>query len=253
MPSARHRRRSRVTLKSRLGPQQGFTLLELIVGVTIFSMITVVLYSGFRIGVRSWEAGEARAEGTEEIRIVEGFLRDYLRKAVPLRTKRGGRTALQFEGREDSLHFIAEMPPHLGFGGLYELSLTVTEQDGERGLSMTRRLLHPDVEERLDVGEDNDRGVVDTRMLVEGVDTAEFAYYGSSKAGDTPEWRNSWTEARNLPVLVRLRVSTQPAAVWPELIVRLRVDGAPVQRPDVNSSVERPRGLTDVITNMAKR
>lgn len=56
----------------RLGGDCGFTLLELIISLTITTLVVLVIYSAFSMGVRVWER---QGEGNEELRREEVMLR----------------------------------------------------------------------------------------------------------------------------------------------------------------------------------
>ncbi|MBL8254338.1 MAG: type II secretion system protein, partial [Candidatus Competibacter sp.] len=55
--------------------QSGFTLLELVVAITLVGLILVVLYSGLRLGLNGSDSGEQRAEATNRLRLAYEFLR----------------------------------------------------------------------------------------------------------------------------------------------------------------------------------
>jgi len=38
--------------------RDGFTLLELLISMTILAMIVVIIFGAFRVGIRAWEKGE---------------------------------------------------------------------------------------------------------------------------------------------------------------------------------------------------
>lgn len=204
--------------------QRGFTLLEALVGITIFSLVVVALYAGFRLGVRSWDAGEQAHATTSELRLASGFIRRQLSQAFPLAVSTGSAWRLWFEGSAERVVFVSEMPAHLGEGGMYELTLSVDESDDGERLMVSRRLLHPDVEEGAAGTRD------EKRPLLEGLESARFDYYGSLHADGEPTWQASWDNAQRLPSLVRLRVTSRSAGPWPEMLVRLPTDGVRYQR-----------------------
>jgi general secretion pathway protein J len=216
--------------------EQGFTLLELLVGITVFSLIVVAVYSGLRLGTRSWEAGEAKSVTSNQIRLVDGFIRRQLTKAYPVLTRvQNSGWQLQFEGTENGVRFITDMPLHLGLGGLYEVGLTVTEEGEERKMMFTRQLFHPD---RRGTSVDDD---IDETVLIDDLVGAEFGYFGATQENLQSKWHPTWDSMPRLPTLVRVRTTSQAVGEWPELIVRLRVDG-----PRYESTVDVDGDLSQI-------
>jgi len=44
---------------------RGFTLLELLISLTILSLVTVLIFGAFRMGIRAWEKGERNIDGRQ--------------------------------------------------------------------------------------------------------------------------------------------------------------------------------------------
>jgi general secretion pathway protein J len=90
--------------------EQAFTLLELLISMTILSVIVVIILSGFRIGTRSWEAGERRIEKNQRLRMAAAQLTEELRSAFALKVKGTVEDEEKpygaFVGESDSLKFI---------------------------------------------------------------------------------------------------------------------------------------------------
>lgn len=90
--------------------EQAFTLLELLISMTILSLIVVIILSGFRIGTRSWEAGERRIEKNQRLRMAAAQLTEELRSAFALKIKGEVEDEEKrygaFVGESDSLKFI---------------------------------------------------------------------------------------------------------------------------------------------------
>ena len=42
--------------------QGGFTLLELLIAITLLGLILVLLFGGLRLGMRSWDAGQLNVD-----------------------------------------------------------------------------------------------------------------------------------------------------------------------------------------------
>jgi prepilin-type N-terminal cleavage/methylation domain-containing protein len=54
--------------------EKGFTLIEVLISLTILAMIMGVIMGGFRLGIQSWETGEKRLEEQQRMRCVFDIL-----------------------------------------------------------------------------------------------------------------------------------------------------------------------------------
>lgn len=191
--------------------QAGFTLLELIVAITLMGLVLVVLYSGLRLGLNSWDGGEQRAEATNRVRLAQEFLRRQLMQSITAyhvneRQERG----VVFAGRPDGIEFVAPMLAQLGQGGVYRVRIDAA--DGRLWIRW-RPYLPTDPE----AGEERETA------LLEGVSDVEWAYFGPEQEQppeSLPRWRTDWTNTQQRPQLVRLnlRLSGEP---WPDLVTAL--------------------------------
>lgn len=204
----------------------GFTLIELLIALTLFGLISVVLFGGLRFGTRAWEAGHARAERLEEVQAVQALLRRHIAQAVvPGATggqSTGSEATTAFAGEEEALSFVALVPARIGVGGFYRFALTVADgEDGAR-LELLWRLFRPDDPDRLD---DPEPGLGGRRVLIDGIERARFGYYGAEGAEQIAEWRERWDAPGSLPALVALEVEFPPGdpRSWPELLVAPRL------------------------------
>lgn len=189
--------------------QTGFTLLELVVAITLMGLVLVILYSGLRLGLNGWDSGEARAEATNRLRLVEEFLRRQLAQSMTVYqiNDRQERTVV-FTGQADRIEFVAPMLARLGQGGLYRVRV---ETDDGRLWIRWRPYLPADPT----AGEERET------LLLEGVSSIEWAYFGSEQDDDTqPEWRSDWASPARRPLLVRLNLALQGES-WPDLVVAL--------------------------------
>ena len=92
---------------------RGFTLIEVLISLTILSLIFVAVLGAIRVGAKSWESGEARAEESQRNRtLVETLARD-LTMIYPLRVKEQDKDVIAFHGKSDSLEF-ATFPQSYG-------------------------------------------------------------------------------------------------------------------------------------------
>lgn len=63
--------------------QRGFTLLELLVGITLMALLLSALLIGLHIGIRAWQQGEARLSQAQQEAERVGFLDRQVASLVP--------------------------------------------------------------------------------------------------------------------------------------------------------------------------
>ncbi|HRF63384.1 MAG TPA: prepilin-type N-terminal cleavage/methylation domain-containing protein [Candidatus Competibacter sp.] len=190
--------------------QSGFTLLELVVAITLVGLILVVLYSGLRLGLNGSDSGEQRAEATNRLRLAYEFLRRQLAQSMTVYRMNDQReNVVVFSGQPDSIEFVAPMLTQLGQGGLYRVRIGAS--DGH--LWIRWRLYQPN---------DPDAGEERERVLLEGVSGIEWAYFGPERDDDQtpPRWRSDWASTERRPLLVRLNLTHQ-GEPWPDLVAAL--------------------------------
>lgn len=193
-------------------------MLELLVGVTVLSLIVVTLYSGFRLGARSWEAGQSGADSSSELRVASAFLRRQLGKSIPLAVNKGAEWKIWFYGSPDRVLFVTHMPAYAGRGGLFEMTLAVEGVDDHR-LMVDRTPLRD--HRSTDAGKESGR----PKALIDHLVDARFAYFGTLGEEEVPSWHDRWEDATRLPLLVRMRLATREAGEWPELVIPVNANG----------------------------
>jgi general secretion pathway protein J len=195
---------------------EGFTLLELLVAITLFALLSVVLFGGLRFGMRATQAGTARLDWSAEIAAASGFLRSEIADAQPLqKTAEEGGKVMAFDGDGDSIEFVASPPTPMAEGGWHVLHVFLEPgRDGSR-LVVTARLVR---------GDDGDTSVetVARSVLLERVSSVDFAYFGALAPGDAPDWHDRWQDAAQLPALVRVRLGFSDGRQAPALLIALR-------------------------------
>jgi len=189
--------------------QAGFTLLELVVAITLMGLVLVVLYSGLRLGLNGWDSGEQRAEATNRLRLVQEFLRRQLAQSMTVYQTNDQQDRIAvFAGQANAIEFVAPMLAQLGQGGLYRVR--VEASDGRLWIRW-RPYLPADPS----AGEERETGLLD------GVSAVEWAYFGPEGDDDSqPQWRSDWTSPERRPVLVRLNLNLR-GEPWPDLVVAL--------------------------------
>ncbi len=207
--------------------QRGFTLLEILIAMTLLGLLMAMLFGGLRLGTRAWEASDARSAELARLEAVQGFIRRALTGAYPLlaTSTDDAKRRIAFTGGAQAVAFTALMPAHFGVGGFYTITLTVEDGvDGAR-LVFRRRLYRSGDEEAPPpppaAADDEEK----EKILLDGFSKAEFSYFGAADKDETPSWRDEWQEQKSLPDLVRLRVTfaDNDNRVWPELVIAPRI------------------------------
>ncbi len=201
---------------------RGFTLVELLVAMTILSLITGLIFSGLQFGTKV--AGDLQSEvaHTQKVHLVQRMLRKQLQHAAPMTRKSIESTGeVAFEAKYDSIEFIATMSAGTGYSGLYRVRIGIEEDfsrgNGNKKLTLASSALVPE--------DDFRGGVPKLREVVvfENFSDGEFMYRDSAEAG-TDGWVSEWRNSRKLPALVRLslRGAASRSDEWPDLIVALK-------------------------------
>jgi len=220
--------------------------LEVLAGITIFCLVMAVLYSGYRLGVRSWERGERAQAAVAKLRLGGSLVRSHIAQAVSLIGGRGDARQVWFEGEAKRLVFVTAMGAQFGSGGLYEMTLAIDERKEGAALVLSRRLL------RSGVGFGTPGFDDQSRDLIEPLESAEFSFFGAAEAGGEASWRTRWASRQRLPRLVRLRMVSKLVGVWPDIVIRLPAEDdryrnaaalrarAPLNSPDASIPWQTP-------------
>ncbi|MFQ6017533.1 MAG: prepilin-type N-terminal cleavage/methylation domain-containing protein [Kiloniellaceae bacterium] len=210
---------------------RGFTLVELLIALTLLGLISVALFGGLRFGTRAWEAGSRHAERLAEIDAVQGLLRRQLAQAVlPRRQGLGPEGATGFAGDPDRIRFAALLPSHIGVAGLYLFELRMSQGEDLHRLDLAWRLYRPDEPASFGIGE---AGVSGQRTLIDGIERADFGYYGVLPDRQEADWHDRWAEAAGLPGLISLKLEfpDDDPRSWPALVVSPRFGGGAASAP----------------------
>jgi general secretion pathway protein J len=195
--------------------QDGFTLLELMVTITLLALLSLLLFSGLRFGVRAWDGNEAHGAGMDELRVVRNLLQRELEAAWPAYvTTDPVNPVIDFDGGENAVSFIAPPPQSLQTQGRARITLA-SARDGSHVALMMRA--------RPELAAGNAGGW--SEPLLRNLAAVRFSYFGVAAQGAAPAWRANWPSGKTFPQLVRVHVefAKGDGRVWPDLIVAPRI------------------------------
>ncbi|MCL6582086.1 MAG: prepilin-type N-terminal cleavage/methylation domain-containing protein [bacterium] len=199
--------------------QQGFTLIEILISLTILAMIMAVTMGGFRLGTSSWETGTKRLDEQQRMRCVFDILIQDIKSCLGLRKpgkyeidasgeKRYDQNQqnwpVVFLGEAKRVTFITTasgIDRKLKKGSLRLVSYYLSQDENKPGLVMEESpwlgqdIFHDDEEEEAD--ELKPRSY--RHSLYPDVVDVTFRYYGVKKpygeVGELdaePQWYDDW-------------------------------------------------------------
>ena len=204
----------------------GFTLVELLLAITLMSILLGLTYTGLRAATRSAERGEVILAAGGGVRATHQFVRRQLNQMLPLAFELADnrdQTRVVFVGDSTSIQYVSTMPGYLGSGGPQVQLLELVNGDDGGILQFSHALLQGFEEARL-----HDRDPV---VLLEGVQSAGFEFLGRDEEGMLTPWMQSWDQPGSLPVAVRVYIELPEdlQVQWPELVAGVRLDESAIQ------------------------
>ncbi|ASF45191.1 prepilin-type N-terminal cleavage/methylation domain-containing protein [Methylovulum psychrotolerans] len=206
----------------RLKTALGFTLIEVLIAMTLLSIMVVLLFASLKICAQSWEKGESKMADVNEVAVVYHFFQQHLAVAKPLWDDFSikDQRQLAFQGDELSLQFVGEFPASAAKVGdqLYRLQLKEVEDSKLINVSVTPFL------PTADSGELPKEEI----PLIKHVRNVSFAYFGPDEMGGEGSWQSQWLQRDSQPQLVKISIELDNAMYWPDMIVELKVAGSQI-------------------------
>ena len=203
-------RRVRGACRAVKGPRAaaaGFTLIEVVVAITLLSLICLALFSAIHLSTRAWERSAAPLETALETQAIAGLMRRQLAQTHAIFAQDGGDTVAAFYGDARTMRFISPLPSHRGVGGLYAIEFSINARDE---LLLSYEIYRPQKHLPLEAVE-----FANVEVLAEGLGEVGFEYATGLQAGET-EWMAQFTNGERFPAAVRLSDFSEgmPRAIW---------------------------------------
>lgn len=204
------------------GSSAGFTLLEVVLALSIFALMGTILYGAFSLSHSAVEKSQASSERNQTLRAFIDLTGNYIRSSHPYRPVPDD-PSIFFDGQENRLTFVSSFSMAMGGRGMSKIHIGWEEaRDGPAVVKL---------EEEVPVrfNEESAGGHRNEVVLQEGIENFRLAYL--DRVGEDEQWEERWDgyDKRALPRAVRLsyrdRNGREVRWVFPIMITVLTPQG----------------------------
>jgi general secretion pathway protein J len=169
----------------------GFTLLELVISITLVATIVLIATGAMRLGYRSVTKGEKRIESLERFRSSISIVSAQIESGIPLSVDDGGVKRFYFEGSGDRLKLATNYSIWGGQKGYISVEYRVQDSpDGTQWLHASESSIGA--------------AFLREARLFQGLTKIRFEYYYKDPTEESGEWTDVWDDETKMPQKVRL-------------------------------------------------
>jgi prepilin-type N-terminal cleavage/methylation domain-containing protein len=194
--------------------QRGFTLLEMVVAVTLVALMAVGIWSVFRISIRSWSQGTQFIDTNQRRRSILDLVRKQMASTygalTPIDMQTGRGSYPIFSGTENSLRFISLNS--LRFQESPGLTLVSYEAvQGRQGdyslVEREERYLGQLPDQESPVNSSGEK----TTEIFDNLTSFAFEYFDPGNGEDQPQWVKEWEgeKAGRLPTAILMTITSR--------------------------------------------
>jgi prepilin-type N-terminal cleavage/methylation domain-containing protein len=190
---------------------RGFTLLELVISITLLATIVTIATGALRLGYRSISSGEKKMESIERFRASLYIINAQILSGVPLSFNREGIKQVYFAGSQDFMRLATNYSIWGGQRGYVIVEYRVAvENNGTKSLYASENL----------IGTERPR---ETKLL-QGFDGIYFEYFVQDKTEELGgRWIVQWSDTTKVPEKIRLRLIQGRKEI--SMIIPMRAQG----------------------------
>jgi prepilin-type N-terminal cleavage/methylation domain-containing protein len=174
---------------------KGFTLLELLISMTLFLLVIVILGGALRLGFRSIGAGERRIDTLERFRSSYGIVMTQLQSSAPLTyDDEDGAKKFYLKGDATHLQFATNQSIWGGESGCVIVSYRLETGNGNK-LTLYASERSVNREEAQEI------------KLFDDLKTLSFSYFGREAAEEDSKWTEEWSDNTKYPEQIKVTLS----------------------------------------------
>ena len=178
--------------------ERGFTLLELLIALTIIAALLAIAFGGLRVGLAAWRQGEDRAEAHQHVRGVTLALARVIAGAYPYMASRSEvpDPEILFKGEEHRLEVVTHSPPGPFAVPIAFAAVVIELAEGERSGLVVKQRAMP-----------NRDPFTEAVAVLHDPNVTEITFGYLDKDG---AWQTAWdpAESKSLPRAIRLSMTS---------------------------------------------
>jgi len=211
-------------------PEAGLTLMEVLVAITLLSLLSVGLLMALRVGARAWESANSNLMLDRRIASANAIFHAALEGAAPVLAEfeqaqmASGTTVVFFQGYPEAMRFVSAYSLEEGpRGGLRQIELQVVNgPKGRRVLMNNFPYLGPRQAGRFITGATNDPATGEMRLfwapiqalptsfiIADELANCAFSYGFQEGPGEPVRWAPVWGRASAIPTAVSIQMASR--------------------------------------------
>lgn len=211
--------------------EAGYTLVEVLIALSLVALLSVGLASGVGTGTRVWERVDQRSQLLGEAVVLDDIIRSHLQKAVPVLVDSTlHRSSVFFDGTATQVRFLTTASAGVASRGIFGEEFEIRETASGRMLQVRRageplrQLAQPPA-------------TWEVASIPLSNDGLRFEYYGQTENDNQVRWHEDWRERNRLPQLIRLSLGSRrdadggAHAEFVDIVVRPRMVSATIKAP----------------------
>lgn len=201
----------------KINQPTGFTLIEVMLAMTLLSIMVTLLFASLQVCAESWNKGEAKIAEVNEKAVVYQFFKRQLPSIRPLWDdfSEQGNRKFSFEGTHNTLQFVSTFPSGAGRKGLQLFEIKYDYRDDG--------LIKVNLSPFYPLGGDQKEDEV---ILIEQVKSLKISYFQKGNINEEGEWESDWLNKEQLPSLIKIKIKLNNDSFWPDMIFALKLSSA---------------------------